>query len=164
MRSTRIVLLALAASLIGTPAALAAGKPKVHSLTLTTGTIEMGSVDNGTPGIGKGDMWLRSAELLDKAGKAAGHFQTVCTVTDESIEGGSRGVCTSVAEIHGRGQIVASGSNLLLPNPGGPNLQVLPGVHTDFAIVGGTDSFFGIRGQLHGTRTATGTTLRFRYR
>ncbi|HEY1590659.1 MAG TPA: hypothetical protein VGF81_02620 [Solirubrobacteraceae bacterium] len=153
------------AVLAAAPAALAAGAARPQTLTVSvesTGT-HRGTVDNGQQGLSIGDTYQSIGVLRSSAGKVLGAYHVSCTITDPNDHGSAWASCWTAALIKGRGTVIATGLAHLLhvaTSPGG--FGVAP-PKASFAIVGGTGSYAGARGQMIETRTEAKRTLRFQF-
>ncbi len=158
--------IALAGALaVVVPCAAAEAKPRMHTLKLVApaATVERAFDDVLPEGASKGDAFISSSELSNRAGRVVGKYDLVCRIIDEDDGGTARSICTSVTTITGRGQIVAVGTVRPLPNPAlkGP-FGIAPTEEVS-AIVGGTGRYLAARGELVAHRTDTERTLTFRY-
>lgn len=165
-RTLALGVLAVAALLALPSASLAAkAKPKWHTLTLTANPVDRGWIDVGPIARSKGDVFVLSAPLTDASGARAGTLVQACTIADDDLDGRVVALCTFSATITGRGELVATGANLLVSDATGasPN-GVTIAARAQFAITGGTGAFAGASGVLTNSAAAGGRTLSFRYR
>jgi hypothetical protein len=168
--TTRIVgvVAALGALLvIPTIATAAKDKPRPKK-TLTLFTVraetEYGASDIGPTGLSKGDVYISTSPVKNKAGKGVGTYDINCVVVDEDAGGGlARMMCDTVASLGRRGEIVTTSTVVGRVTPPTSGLGVLPVGPLNWAIVGGTGKFAGADGVLRRTRTDTGHTMRYRY-
>jgi hypothetical protein len=155
--------LAVVATLVLAPASLARSTHTLTVIAASTDT-EHGGGDTGPPGLSKGDTYVSNAKVRNRAGRVVGTYHVACVITDENDNRGNAwSICWTVARITGRGTLLATGLAELLhvkTAPGG--FGVAPPKAT-FAIVGGTGSYTGARGQVTSKRSASTRTLRYRF-
>jgi len=165
MSVLRTIVLAGAVAVVAVPPATAQAKPRVHTLKLVApaATVERAFDDVLPEGKSKGDAFISSSELRNRAGKVVGKHDLVCRIIDEDDGGSARSICTSVTTITGQGQIVAVGTVRPIPTTmvKGP-FGIAPTEETS-AIVGGTGKYLAARGEVVSDRTDTERTLTFRY-
>ncbi len=133
------------------------------TVTAASKETERGGVDAGAPGLSKGDAYVSNAKLRNRAGTIAGTYHVACTITDENDHGNAWSICWTTAKIKHRGTLIATGLAELLhvaTAPGG--FGVAPPKAT-FAIVGGTGSYAGARGQVTSKRDASIRRLTYRF-
>ena len=157
--------LAVAVTLISSGPSRADGAGRVYTVTVTAASedTERGIADAGPAGLGKGDTYVSNAKLRNRRGRVVGAYHVTCTITDENDRGNAWSNCTTVARIDGHGTLIATGLAELLDVDTAPGGFGVAPPRASFAIVGGTGSYTGARGQVTSKRTPSTRRLRYRF-
>lgn len=154
MRTHRLAILALGASVLLVSCSSADSRGDLQEVTFTASFVDRQVVDTGDEGGSIGDYVSGYGNLLDESGATIGHFDvnTFITRFDGKAEG--RYVSAEYSFGDGRDSFLISGSEAF--DPGG----IASEDHTlTYAITGGTGTYIGAAGECHVDRQGTNYTV-----